>query len=216
MKISENVSTIQHEVRCSRDSSGNQSGQAVNQVAEIREANNKDSAALSSTLSLVNTQLEIIKSESQARLDSLEFKSMANLAEVKKDIKALYHAIYHPLCSSASEATDVRLEPSSGACPVSALDESSTLEQNAMFSIQVDRTNGDLLGMLIHSPDNEKVVVQSIQDGLIRLYNNTHPARSVQPSDEIVEVDGKNGNPGELLEMLNANKVLSILVRRSV
>merc|ERR1712025_1058743 len=88
------------------------------------------------------------------------------------------------------------------------------LGRNATFSIRIDRTKGDQLGLVVTSPDKERVVVQSIQDGLIRVYNTRHPTRSVQPSDEIVEVDGQRGNPDEILELLNANKVLSITLRR--
>lgn len=72
--------------------------------------------------------------------------------------------------------------------------------------VVVERTVGSNLGMAIRDV-GDQLFVRQIEEGLIDDWNVTFPDRRVRETDRIVEVNGVNGSPAELAEILREENI---------
>jgi len=78
------------------------------------------------------------------------------------------------------------------------------------YTISVDRSNGDKLGL---SMESNTLLITAVKHGLISAWNEAHPHSLVRPTDQIVEVNGKDldtHGADSLQEELNKQQVLGI------
>eukprot|EP00933_Yihiella_yeosuensis_P076454 TRINITY_DN86232_c0_g1_i1.p1 TRINITY_DN86232_c0_g1~~TRINITY_DN86232_c0_g1_i1.p1 ORF type:complete len:144 (-),score=49.68 TRINITY_DN86232_c0_g1_i1:137-568(-) len=82
------------------------------------------------------------------------------------------------------------------------------------FSISVDKSKGDKLGIDIDHADGETMLVEAVNPGLIDDYNQKNSVK-VCVNDRIVEVNGKRGDVLQLVEECKQNQVLNMKIKRA-
>jgi len=85
----------------------------------------------------------------------------------------------------------------------------------AEFTVRVDKSAGDPLGIQIDHEDGSSLLIDAVHDGLIKSWNKVNPGLAVYPEDRIVAVNGKRGNAELLLRETEQKQVLTLAVMRS-
>lgn len=85
--------------------------------------------------------------------------------------------------------------------------------QSYEFVVKIDCSDGGNLGMTMGRREDE-LVVTSIQDGLVKAWNESRPREAVQQGDQIVAVNAQRGSPDVLMRELQKDTVLIFKIRR--
>mmetsp|Transcript_83136 Transcript_83136/g.240608 ORF Transcript_83136/g.240608 Transcript_83136/m.240608 type:complete len:140 (-) Transcript_83136:149-568(-) len=80
--------------------------------------------------------------------------------------------------------------------------------------ITVNKINGALLGVDVDLSDGMTLVVDSVNDGLVKEWNKANPGEEVKVGDRITEVNGKSGDAQQLAEACGGNAELRMRVSR--
>jgi hypothetical protein len=88
---------------------------------------------------------------------------------------------------------------------------------DSTFTIMVDCSGNDKLGVTVNSKDGEALVVEKIGDGLLRSWNKGNFQHAVKPGDLIIAVNGKSGGVDALKEELQQQQQenLTITIQRA-
>mmetsp|Transcript_114362 Transcript_114362/g.180017 ORF Transcript_114362/g.180017 Transcript_114362/m.180017 type:complete len:280 (-) Transcript_114362:57-896(-) len=84
------------------------------------------------------------------------------------------------------------------------------------FKISLDRSTGMKLGIDVNHENGPHLYIESIDVGLVSMWNDRHPEREVLPDDRIVEVNSKRGTVDVLLEECMKNIMLEMTILRTV
>jgi hypothetical protein len=83
------------------------------------------------------------------------------------------------------------------------------------YMITLDKTQGSRLGIDVNHEHGRELFIESIEDGLVRRWNEENPEQKVQPEDRIVEVNGISGEVQKLLQECMKDTVLEVKLIRS-
>merc|ERR1711924_532003 len=78
--------------------------------------------------------------------------------------------------------------------------------RDVTFNISLDKSTGMKLGIDVNHENGPHLYIESIDAGLVALWNEQHPEQEVLPDDRIVEVNSKKGNVDLLLEMYEEHR----------
>ncbi|CAJ1439673.1 unnamed protein product [Effrenium voratum] len=83
------------------------------------------------------------------------------------------------------------------------------------FNIQVTKTlDKSRLGIDVDLTDGVGLVIDQVNEGLVRDWNQVHPELAVIKGDRIVSANGVRGNGGEISEICKKNDVLDLVIQR--
>jgi len=82
------------------------------------------------------------------------------------------------------------------------------------FSVVIDRTYADALGLEVDHQDGSTLVIDAIGEGPFNDYNLMNPAELVFPNDRIICVNNQSGNALALVEELSQKQVLHMVLQR--
>mmetsp|Transcript_67523 Transcript_67523/g.106965 ORF Transcript_67523/g.106965 Transcript_67523/m.106965 type:complete len:163 (-) Transcript_67523:117-605(-) len=78
------------------------------------------------------------------------------------------------------------------------------------YTIQIDRTSGERLGIDVDNLDGMTLLIESVNDGLVKKWNDAHPDKEVKPGDRLVEVNGIRDKLVELVDECKKDQMLTI------
>jgi hypothetical protein len=85
----------------------------------------------------------------------------------------------------------------------------------SMYTIVLDRSRGQKLGINLSSPDGEEIVINSISgEGLVETWNSRNPQMQVEPGDRIIDVNGTAVVAQTLLRCCESSQVLTMTLTR--
>jgi hypothetical protein len=73
---------------------------------------------------------------------------------------------------------------------------------NQIYEVTLDRTSGENLGIGFLAEESGSLLVKGIREGLVRNWNAANPAMTIATDDHIVEVNGIQGDPNQLINAL--------------
>mmetsp|Transcript_45644 Transcript_45644/g.74127 ORF Transcript_45644/g.74127 Transcript_45644/m.74127 type:complete len:149 (-) Transcript_45644:106-552(-) len=82
------------------------------------------------------------------------------------------------------------------------------------YSITLDKSSGNRLGIDVDHQDGQTLLVECINPGLVQDWNDNN-AQQVQVGDRIVEVNGMRDDVLQLVDECKKNQVLLLKVRRA-
>lgn len=88
--------------------------------------------------------------------------------------------------------------------------------RDEQFQICLDKTTGMKLGIDVNHENGPHLYIESIDVGLVALWNEQHPEQEVLPDDRIIEVNSKKGDVDLLLQECTKNIVLNVTISRTV
>eukprot|EP00746_Dinoflagellata_sp_MGD_P039979 gnl/MRDRNA2_/MRDRNA2_196501_c0_seq1.p1 gnl/MRDRNA2_/MRDRNA2_196501_c0~~gnl/MRDRNA2_/MRDRNA2_196501_c0_seq1.p1 ORF type:complete len:163 (+),score=35.33 gnl/MRDRNA2_/MRDRNA2_196501_c0_seq1:85-573(+) len=92
-------------------------------------------------------------------------------------------------------------------------DEEDTLTQGNEFWVVLNKSGGDVLGISVSYLDGETLLVDSIDEGLVKTWNDAHtPGYKIHVCDHLIEINGKSGSAADLLEECSKSDELKIKV----
>ena len=106
------------------------------------------------------------------------------------------------------------LPPFTGSTPA-ASDEASPAAPST-FKITLDRSDGAKLGVDINFGDGEAVLVEKVNEGLVKQWNCRNEKAEVRSGDYLVKVNGISGDSRRIVAECSETKLLEIVVRRPV
>ena len=80
------------------------------------------------------------------------------------------------------------------------------------FKITIDRSGGAKLGISVDFGDDSAVLVESINEGLFKQWNDRNEEAEVRSGDYLVEVNGIYGNSKRIIDECAETKPLEIVV----
>lgn len=83
------------------------------------------------------------------------------------------------------------------------------------YRITLDKTQGARLGIDVNHEDGKELSIESIEEGLVEMWNKEHPDKEVLPEDRIIEVNGVRGEVSLLLQECKQNIMLEVTLVRS-
>jgi len=83
------------------------------------------------------------------------------------------------------------------------------------FKISLDKQEGSKLGIDVNHEDGKELFIESIDEGLVKTWNDEHPETQVHIEDRIIEVNGVKGDVKRLLEACMKNEMLEMTLIRS-
>lgn len=90
-----------------------------------------------------------------------------------------------------------------------------TLREPKEFGIKLTKTYGkSKLGIDVDLTDGFGLLIDQVNEGLIRDWNQVHPELAVLRGDRIIAVNGVNGHSNEISEVCKSQAVLEIIVQR--
>jgi hypothetical protein len=84
------------------------------------------------------------------------------------------------------------------------------------FTISIKKGDDACLGLDVDNTDGPSLLVDAVQEGLVKDWNAAHPECEVRPRDRIVDVNGVAGDANIIIEELSVSPSLSITIRRPV
>lgn len=97
--------------------------------------------------------------------------------------------------------------------PLMKIRKLKTLETE--FKISLDKQEGSKLGIDVNHEDGKELFIESIDEGLVKTWNDEHPDTQVHIEDRIIEVNGVKGDVKRLLEACMKNEMLEMTLIRS-
>ncbi|CAE7221484.1 ADCK1, partial [Symbiodinium pilosum] len=82
------------------------------------------------------------------------------------------------------------------------------------YVIQVDRTQGDVLGLQVDTAPDGRLCVLGVKPGLVQLWNDMNPSTEVSPGDFLVSVNGQRRDASGLMEICRQQQPLELRFRR--
>jgi len=131
-------------------------------------------------------------------------------AEMLLNLGALPLALW--LCASWSNLCAIRRGHGTLSGHCGNTDRSSHM--SIEFTIVLDRSTGVKLGVDVDQQDGEALGVESIKDGLIRQWNETHPDKRVRRGDRIIDVNGVRSDVLRIVEECKQCRELQMTIRR--
>lgn len=84
------------------------------------------------------------------------------------------------------------------------------------YAVTLDKANGDRMGIDVDHKDGETLLIEMINDGLVKEWNDKPgPQDKVSIGDRIVEVNGVRSDVLQLVDECKKNQVLNLKVRRA-
>mmetsp|Transcript_123329 Transcript_123329/g.226266 ORF Transcript_123329/g.226266 Transcript_123329/m.226266 type:complete len:279 (-) Transcript_123329:38-874(-) len=83
---------------------------------------------------------------------------------------------------------------------------------DACCVVLLNRENG-LLGLAVDPDDGETLVVSAVDEGLVQEWNERNTTRPVTVGDRIISVNGMQGSPMQLFDLLNEHTSLQLEVK---
>jgi len=86
------------------------------------------------------------------------------------------------------------------------------------FIVTVEKNASDPngLGLDVDITDGPTLLIDAVQDGLVKSWNAKHPGSEVMPRDRFLEVNGIRGDAKLIIDELSKAQALSIVVRRPI
>eukprot|EP00930_Biecheleria_cincta_P006585 TRINITY_DN107619_c0_g1_i1.p1 TRINITY_DN107619_c0_g1~~TRINITY_DN107619_c0_g1_i1.p1 ORF type:complete len:153 (-),score=24.74 TRINITY_DN107619_c0_g1_i1:103-531(-) len=82
------------------------------------------------------------------------------------------------------------------------------------YSVTVDKSTGARLGIDVDHQDGESLLIESINDGLIKDWNRSGAVEQVRVGDRVVEVNGMRHDVLQLVDQCKKNQVLALRICR--
>lgn len=123
-------------------------------------------------------------------------RSPEDLVEIVPPETASRHRLFNSACATKLSTTAVN--------------------SNREFIVNIDKTSDRtlVLGVGIDATDGRSLVVNMVQEGLIKRWNESNPEYEVKRGDRFLAVNGIQGDPKLLLQALSSYEMLYIRVRR--
>lgn len=108
--------------------------------------------------------------------------------------------------------------PLSKFSPIVAGPRSNASGQMHEFSILIEKggVQSPGLGLDVDVTDGPALLIDAVQDGLVKIWNEANPQLQVMSHDRFIDVNGVRGDCREIVEELSSAESLSIVVRRPV
>jgi len=81
------------------------------------------------------------------------------------------------------------------------------------FTVTLRRGPGDRLGIAVDTSNPERVTIDSIAEGLLAKWNAANPNLQVEAGAVILDVNGTNGNPKELVQLMMTASNITLLIK---
>jgi hypothetical protein len=88
----------------------------------------------------------------------------------------------------------------------------------AQFTVAIDKVSNDPngLGLDVDITDGPTLLIDAVQEGLVKNWNAKNPGSEVMPRDRFLEVNGVSGDAKLIIDELSKAQALSITVRRPI
>merc|ERR1719199_2055997 len=74
------------------------------------------------------------------------------------------------------------------------------------FTVRLQRQPNIKLGLRLDGKDGQSLLVEKVNVGLVKAWNDANPSLAIQPGDRIVSVNGVRGEPQLLIEQTAEEK----------
>lgn len=85
----------------------------------------------------------------------------------------------------------------------------------ANIMVTIEKKGGVRLGLKIDLTDKQSLLIEGVEDGLLKDWNEAHPDMEVRAKDRIVRVNGISGNAIKLCDVLKTDNSLVMEVSRA-
>lgn len=111
----------------------------------------------------------------------------------------------------ALEPTEPVLPPAAQSVAKAAQSTSSSrLKVGSEYTITLDKTSGERLGINVDNLDGMTLLIESVNAGLVQNWNRQNPDKEVRPGDRVVEVNGIRDKLVELVDECKKDQILTI------